>query len=162
MTSYSFPGAGDLLDSVHTRLLGPHRSWPHRDAWRTCAHLHRPPGPPGWRGHSLCMMGPVTVLLSVDAQYLFVNLTKKLASMPSQVCCLKYLPVPPTVLVQPASKWEDAKPEMCYLNGEMQKKKKKSWLPFFLHGRRSFFCKRTIFTWLSSFSLSINTEGPER
>lgn len=43
------------------------------------------------------MMGPVTVLLSIDAQYLFVNLTKKLASMPSQ---------------------------MCYLNGEMQKKKK--------------------------------------
>lgn len=87
------------------------------------------------------MMGPVTVLLSVDAQYLFVNLTKKLASMPSQVCCLKYLPVPPTVLVQPASKWEDAKPEMCYLNGEMQKKKKKVGFHFFFMGEGVFFVK---------------------
>lgn len=85
------------------------------------------------------MMGPVTVLLSVDAQYLFVNLTKKLASMPSQVCCLKYLPVPPTVLVQPASKWEDAKPEMCYLNGEMQKKKKKKLASIFSSWEKEFF-----------------------
>lgn len=77
-------------------------------------------------------MGPVTVLLSIDAQYLFVNLTKKLASMPSQ---------------------------MCYLNGEMQKKK--VGFHFSFMGEEIFFVKKQYLPGYL-FSLSINTEGPKR